>query len=83
MGLRLNMAFGFYAGRKVGGLVRFEDHDVAIHCLHLVGPHRQFGRWLVQAPVRRSILVGAGVVDGEDLAAFCVEDSDGRRCVEP
>jgi hypothetical protein len=43
------MAFGCKTGRKVGGFVRFDDHDVAIDYVHFVRPDRQFGRRFVHA----------------------------------
>jgi hypothetical protein len=42
------MARGSQTGRKVGGLVRFDDHDVAVDDLHFVGADRRFGRGCIQ-----------------------------------
>jgi hypothetical protein len=41
------MAFGCQTGRKVGGLVRFDDHNVAVNNLDLMVADRQFGRWRI------------------------------------
>jgi hypothetical protein len=62
------MVLGCQSGRKVGGFVRFDDHDVAVDGWHFVSPDRQLGR--------RSIVVSAGVVDGESPALFWAEDGD-------
>jgi hypothetical protein len=71
MGLGLNMALGGQAGRKVGGLVRFDDHDVAVDNLHFVGAYRQFGRGASKAPVRRLNLdAGLSVENGDWLSSI-------------
>jgi hypothetical protein len=51
IGLRLSMALGSQTGRRVGGLVRFGDHDVAFDNLHFVRAYQQLGQGVQGAPL--------------------------------
>jgi hypothetical protein len=48
MGLRLKHGLEGELGGKVGGSLRFKDHDVAVDDLHFVGADRQLGRGCIQ-----------------------------------
>src|SRR5919205_142213 len=68
----------------------YADGEFGRRCVNLAGPEIELGgvqRALDLAAFhpavgQRGVLVGAGVVDGEELALFGVKDSDGRRGVK-
>ena len=73
MGLRLNMALGSQTGRKVGGLVRVDDHDVAVT--------------ICASRVRTGSLAGgASTAPGAEIEPGCVKGAvdPGRQslCIE-